>query len=357
MKRFTVPRIKPIPIFWRFQLTGWICFVALYTSTFQPDYYDSWSNFLGIPVNVSLGIAVTYFMRLLYIRLQRRKLALLTLVLAMLGTSAIAAVIWMTSDYWISGALWGFNNPEVQWSAVRFIIATDTAILFGWSLLFFSLKLWLDWNNEKKRSDTAIQLAREAQLQLLRYQLNPHFLFNSLNSIRTLVDENSEVAKQIITELAEFFRYSLLNRDVLFAPLRDEFKAMRHYFAIQRIRYEDRLIIQVDITPEAEDFPVLSFMVQPFVENAIKYGMRTSEMPLRIVAKAEVVDRTLRLEVSNTGAWVEPSGPSPYSTGTGLNNIRKALENAYPGAHRLEIGPEDGWVKARIEIDDLREKR
>ena len=355
MKQLHTSKITPIPIFWRFQLAGWICFVAIYTSTFQPEYYESWSNFAVVPLNMTLGITVTSIMRLLYIRLQRRKVNLVILTLSMLGTSLVGAAVWMTSDYWISGAIWGFQNPEVQWSAVRFIISTDTAILFGWSLLFFALKLWLDWNGEKRRSETAIQLAREAQLQLLRYQLNPHFLFNSLNSIRTLVDENSEIAKQIITELAEFFRYSLLNRDVLFAPLRDEFKAMQHYFAIQRIRYEDRLKIQVEITPEAEAFPVLSFMIQPFVENAIKYGMRTSDMPLSVVVKAEVIDHTLRLEVANTGKWVEPQRPSQYGTGTGLSNIRKALNNAYADAHRIEIGQVDGWVRARIEIDDQRE--
>lgn len=339
-----------IPLFWRFQIIGWICFDAIYVPIFQPKFFESWDRFLPVPLNMAYGITLTYLMRLIYLRLQRRKVAPTTLAISMFIVSLTAAVCWMMTDYWMTGLIWGHKNPDFNWRAVQFVIATDTAILFAWSLLYFSLKLWMDWNEEKKRSETAIQLARDAQMQLLRYQLNPHFLFNSLNSIRTLVDENTTTAKQIITELAEFFRYSLINRDVLFVPLRDEIEAVRHYFAIQRIRYEDQLQADVSISPEAEEFPVLSFMVHPLIENAVKYGMQTSSMPLRISVEAEVVDSTLRLVITNSGTWVEPDPANKAGTGTGLNNIRKLLENAYPDSHRFEITPLDGFVQVQISI-------
>jgi sensor histidine kinase YesM len=352
------PRIpaRTSTLFWRFQIIGWICFVAVYSLTFQPDFYKSWDHFKPVPVNLALGMAVTLAMRWWYLRLHARKIAQTTLTLVMLGTAIVGAVLWMSSDYSVSVLLWGRHHDFPSWRNILFVIMTDTATLFGWSLLYFALKLWMDWNEEKKRSETAVKLAREAQLQLLRYQLNPHFLFNSLNSIRTLVDENPETAKHTITELAEFFRYSLANRDVLYVPLREEFDAMRHYFAIQRIRYEDRLQVEIDVTPEAEAFPVLSFLVQPLVENAVKYGMQTSAMPLQIRINAQVVDSALKLDIFNSGAWVDSPPAARLGTGTGLDNVRRVLHNAYPDSHRFEVGPADGGVRAELWIYPLSEQ-
>jgi LytS/YehU family sensor histidine kinase len=350
MALFRYLRKFSLPIYWRFQIIGWICFDAVYVPIFQPQYLESWERFRFVFLNMGYGIILTGLMRLVYVRIQRRKTNPAALALAMFFTSLIGAVIWMTTDYLISGLILAFSGKPLDWGAVQFVIATDTTILFGWSLLYFALKLYLDWNAEKKRAEAAIQLSRDAQMQLLRYQLNPHFLFNSLNSIRTLMDEDVTIAKQTITELADFFRYSLVNRDVLFVPLRDEIEAVRLYFAIQRIRYEESLHTDISVSPEAEAFPVLSFMVHPLIENAVKYGMQTSDMPLRISLSAEVAGDTLRLAVTNSGSWVEPNPSSRNGTGTGLGNIRKLLENAYPSAHRFEITPTQGCVHVQVTI-------
>lgn len=341
-------------LFWRFQIIGWLCFDAVYVLVFSPKFLESWRNFFPIPLNTAYGILLTCLMRVIYMRLLRRKAAPTTLAVSIFLVSFLAAIAWETIDWFMTGWLWGHSsglNPQ----RLIFVTVTDTAIMFAWSLLYFSLKLWMDWNEEKKRSAVAVKLAREAQMQLLRYQLNPHFLFNSLNSIRTLVDENPSLAKQTITELAEFFRYSLIKRDVLFVPLRDEIDAVRHYFGIQRTRYEDQLETEIRISPAAESFPVLSFMVHPIIENAVKYGMQTSPMPLRISVTADVSGETLQLTVVNSGSWIEPVVDNPDGTGTGLHNVRKLLENAYPHSHTFEIVPRDESVSVVIRITRVTE--
>ena len=152
--------------------------------------------------------------------------------------------------------------------------------LISWSVLYFGIKFFLEWDLQKDKAEKAIALAQSAQLQMLRYQLNPHFLFNSLNSVRALIAENKDTAKHMITELSEFLRYSLLSRNYSDVPLQDELDALKHYLAIQKKRYEDKLEVSFHIEPEVKEFPILCFLLHPLVENAVKYGMQTSPLPL-----------------------------------------------------------------------------
>jgi LytS/YehU family sensor histidine kinase len=236
--------------------------------------------------------------------------------------------------------------------AIRWI-SIIVPIFFGWSVLYFGMKYWFDWETEKKRALKAKSLAQHAQLQMLRYQVNPHFLFNALNSVRALIDEDKKNAKGMITELSEFLRYSLITRDHTEVTLKDELEAIRHYLSIEKKRYEDKLDVSFDIEPSAEDYPILSFLIHPFIENAIKYGMKTSPMPLRIRVNVSTKDGQLRIEVSNTGHWLQPATEPETKiegTGTGLENVRARLENAYPNKYHLETKELDGWVKAILEI-------
>ena len=188
---------------------------------------------------------------------------------------------------------------------------------------------------------------------MLRYQLNPHFLFNSLNSIRALVEADKETAKVIITELSEFLRYSLISRNYSNVPLKDEIEAIKHYFAIQKIRYEERLEVNFDIQNEAEEYPVLSFLIYPVIENAVKYGMETSSMPLKIDLGAKIFNSTLIINVRNSGKWLDKKqtpDENKTGTGTGIENVKQRLENAFPGNYRFETIKEENSVNVIIEI-------
>jgi LytS/YehU family sensor histidine kinase len=174
------------------------------------------------------------------------------------------------------------------------------------------------------------------------------------------VEADKETAKQIITELSEFLRYSLISMNLHDVPLKDEIEAIKHYFAIQQIRYEEKLQVNYNIQQEAEEFPVLSFLVYPVIENAVKYGMQTSPMPLRIDMKARVENNKLIISVSNTGRWVESPEMANHDetgTGTGLENVKQRLENAFPGSHSFEIIKGDSIVTVRIEITRKREEQ
>ncbi len=226
-------------------------------------------------------------------------------------------------------------------------------LLIGWSAGYFGIKFWQEWTVQKENAEKAGALAETARLQMLRYRINPHFLFNALNSIRALISENKAAAKTMITELSEYLRYSLVSKKYESVPFKDEAESVRHYLTIQKMRYEDKLEVSMDIDPEAEEYPVASFLLHPLVENAIKYGLSTSPLPLRIRVKAGVERGRLTVEVVNSGSWVEPSaGERDQVIVKGLDNVRRRLVDAYPGKHHLEVFKEEGSVRVRLAIGE-----
>ena len=300
------------------------------------------------------GFLITLLMRYVYRGIHYQKRSILTLSLIVIGCSITGANIRLWADSLI---LRHFLPPEsfVPITVIVYLrrIWSHLFIFLPWSTLYFVIKFWLEWRLQQERTEKANALAQSAQLQMLRYQLNPHFLFNSLNSIRALIDENKKDAKAMITELSEFLRHTLISKNYADVPLHNEIEAIRHYFAIEKKRYEDKIDVGIDIDPLAEDYPVLSFLIHPLVENAIKYGMKTSPIPLKIRIHAQVNDNILKIKVSNTGKWLKPATEKEQmlmGTGTGLENVRQRLENAFPERYQFKTSEKDGWVHIQIEI-------
>jgi hypothetical protein len=206
---------------------------------------------------------------------------------------------------------------------------------------------------QKEKAAHATALAQQAQLQMLRYQLNPHFLFNALNSIRAMILEDGMRARQMVTELAEFLRYSLDGREQE-STIDDELQAIDNYLAIQRIRFEERLDVAVTVDPEARRAVVPCFLIHPLVENAVKHGMQSSAMPLRVEIEVRRLADGLSVRVSNTGRLggaAPAEGTRSEGTGTGMKNIAQRLKLAFPGRHSFGIEERDGWVHARMRLE------
>jgi len=342
--------------FWILHISGWLVFAAAMVIY---AYSGKWTDiprlapFL-LPYLVAFLICLP--LRFFYRRTRFYEWPLKYSLLTSIAGSFVAANIWLGIDLIIS--LFIHQPPYVR-TPVAFrqiyllYILRRVIPLLGWTLLYLAIKIRREWKQQEKRTEKANLLAQTAQLQMLRYQLNPHFLFNAMNSIRALIDEDETKARELITELAEFLRYSLDSKDYSNVPLKHEIEAIKHYFAIQKKRYEDKLDIIYDIDPQAGEFPVLSFLIHPLVENAVKYGMCTSPMPLVVHLKAKIRNGTLMIEVTNTGRWVEPGdqeGHTKASTGTGFDNVRRRLENAFPSRHRLEVVAKEGRVHIQLEI-------
>lgn len=223
--------------------------------------------------------------------------------------------------------------------------------LVAWSALFFSFVYRERADVEAERALRATALATEAQLAMLRYQVNPHFLFNSLNSLRSLISEDPSAARDMVTRLSELFRYSLRTTRDGDLTVADEIEAIRNYLDIHTIRFEDQLLASVVVDDAAAATRLPSFLIHPLVENAVKYGLETSGRPLRIEVSATRDGTQLKVAVANTGLWLVDGAKNGRGTGTGLSNLRERLRHLYPDRHALDISHDDGWVRARLTID------
>jgi hypothetical protein len=340
--------------FWHYQIAGWLIFwiADLTLMGLRPM---ATREVAVEALEAPLAFALSLLLRQIYKRVNYRSF----LILALLGYIAFWSLVFTVIWYAGISALWyltlgpSYALPMLDYRAAIRWINYLVPIWLGWSSLYFGIKYWRDWEEEKDRARKAVALVQRARLQMLRYQLNPHFLFNALNSVRALIQDDKKHAKEMITELSEFLRYSLLHRDHQDVPLQEELDAVRHYLSIEKKRYEDKLQVKFAIEPDAEQYPILSFLIHPLVENAIKYGMKTSTMPLRIGIETSVRDGNLRIAVTNSGSWLsapESGTGQAEGTGTGLTNVRARLENAYPGRHRFTVEQNDGCVAVRIEL-------
>ena len=287
--------------------------------------------------------AVSYGVYALMDRLRSRSTAA---QVVMAAASTIAFVLCLSA--YGKAAIWlgGFGQDK-DWATV----IKETAIS-GWAsfALYSAAVLALIKSNEARRRDrraSALEFAmREAQLRALRYQVDPHFLFNALNSVSAMVlDRQNDVAETMLLRLAAFFRRTLALDPTDDVPLAEEIDLQTQYLAIEQVRFEDRLRVDVDLPDELRFAMVPGFILQPLVENAIKHGAPGGpDRSLAVRIGARAVDDQLVVEVENRGGTGLPSG-SP-STGTGLRNVRERLELRF-GRHQsfsAEAIGADGFI-------------
>jgi LytS/YehU family sensor histidine kinase len=294
-----------------------------------------------------VGFVLTCFLWQFYRRIVYR-FSPGNIVLIVLISSVIFGCLWTAMEsayYWLINPDYSFSQtlPRLPRVALDYSVT-----VMAWSAIYFGVKYWQEWQQERENALQAKILAEKAQLEMLRYQLNPHFLFNALNSIRASVDEDKTRAKQMITQLSEFLRHSLLSGEKKEIPLREELEAVRNYLAIEKIRFEEKLDVEFDVEEKAEDFLVPYFLLNPLVENAVKHGLQTSPKPLKIKISAQIKENKLFLEVANSGKLPEIFDSN--GTKIGLKNVRERLEKLFPQKSSFELSQNDGFVRARIEI-------
>jgi LytS/YehU family sensor histidine kinase len=299
------------------------------------------------------AIPITLLLRKAYKWLSNKSISNWVFALYVFGFTLVAANIWAIEVYLLD-RLFEDENTIMSPVNLKFYIWEvfgDFLVLLAWSAFYLLIKLWYEWQIQKEKAERAILLAQRSQLQMLRNQINPHFLFNTLSSLRALVRDNQKKAEDMISKISEFLRYSLVSKKDLEVPLIDEIAAVKNYIEIERIRYGENLETKFEIDSLAEDYLVPSFLVHPIVENAVKYGMDTSVMPLKIEVRASVVKRNLKIDITNTGNWIEQLEEGKTNgTGTGIQNVRDRLAQLYPGNHKLNIERLNGMVCVQLEL-------
>ena len=334
--------------FWVLQSTGWTGFFFLRT-------ISGLANSLGamFVIHTLLLTATGYSLTLLMASLYRRLIVMRALwtVAISLATVVIAAAAFSFIETW---SLATFINPEFKPAGMQFFgaIILDFSILAAWSALYYGINYYLLLEEEIDQRVHLESQASTAQLAMLRYQLNPHFLFNTLNSISTLVLlKQTERANAMLSRLSSFLRYTLVNEPTAKVTLVQEVETLKLYLEIEKMRFEDRLRPHFKIDGDTIGARLPSLLLQPVVENAIKYAVTPAENGADIWITARREGRAVRIEVADSGPGRGGAPVDTQSTGVGLANIQDRLAQAYGPAHGFATRTnERGGFSVIIEI-------
>jgi two-component system, LytTR family, sensor kinase len=335
------------PTFWTVQIIGWICFYLWGSISLLPFLSQPGALRANTVFFISLFVASS-LLRPVCRSLMRHAYSWIALEIRAFGWSLLGGIL---AGY-VNERASSLQQP-LSWANWLGSFVRCTFILFVWCSLYFSIKLWQQSVREKEELLRAEAEARDARLTALRYQLNPHFLFNSLNAVSTLVLEgNPPAATLMLAQIGEFLRTILDNEAAPETALSQEIAFAEQYLAIEQIRLGPRLRVDMAISPETLDALVPNMLLQPLIENAVRHGVA----PL-------VEGGTIRIESNHHGTQlqikVQNSGPagSPHSklseppNGIGISNTAERLKTLYASNHRFLLQwPENGGCEVTVEL-------
>lgn len=326
-------------LFWILNIGGWSGYtLTAWLGAFAHEKPESY--FAVIAATAAVGFAVTIPMRYLFRWLWTRPP--LTLAGVMLASCYITALGWrLMHNYlyydWVKSS-W---HPEEFMDYVGGVMGSFY-ILLCWSGLYFGIKYYQQLQDQTEQTLKATAAAHQAQLKMLRYQLNPHFLFNTLNAISTLIlDGANETANKAVSRLSDFLRYTLDNDPMSQVTLGSELDALDLYLEIEKVRFGDRLIIEKMIESPAENALVPSLILQPLIENAIKYAISPSEDGGILRISARVQRGMLVMQISDTGPGLGNGKSNHKSSGVGLKNTRERLQQLYGDNQAFTLAPSE----------------
>jgi sensor histidine kinase YesM len=335
--------------FWILQSAGWAGYFVLRILNGVANAMG-WTYVVHTALLTATGYSITLLMGAIFRRLIRMKLIVTWTVSVALVL--IAAGVFSSIETWSHAT---FLEPGARPGGLRFLgsILLTSAILVAWTALYYSINYYLLLEEQSDRLLRLEHQASSAQLAMLRYQLNPHFLFNTLNSISTLVLlKQTERANAMLSRLSSFLRYTLVNEPMGSVTVAQEVETLKLYLEIEKMRFEERLRPRFDIDPAVSLARLPSLLLQPLVENAIKYAVTPQEEGADIeVSARRFGDRVLiRVKDSGPGAedhWVK----AQESTGVGLANIRDRLAQAYGADQKFDTESNGtGGFSVTIEI-------
>lgn len=334
--------------FWYLQGLGWSGYFILRSlSGFAGGL--GWMWLVHTALLTATGYSLTLLMGALFRRLIKMKV-LWTAIMS-LAAVVLASTVFSVIETWSYAT---FLKPDSRPSGFGFLapILLNFALLAAWTALYYGINYYILLEEQITHRERLESQASSAQLAMLRYQLNPHFLFNTLNSISTLVLlKQTERANAMLARLSSFLRYTLANESSAKVTLAQEVETLKLYLEIEKMRFEDRMRPHFRIEPDTIGARLPSLLLQPLIENAIKYAVTPSESGADIWITATREGDGIRIEVADNGNGEGANVAATQSTGVGLANIRERLAQAYGNAHGFTTKKnEQGGFSVVVEI-------
>lgn len=340
-----------ISTYWRAQILCWLL-ISLVTIIERNLLYHSLNRAIVITFfSTPIMLVLSELLRWIYKRtaLHRGIDLVSTCVIATCAVfagliSTLAVFYILQINHWL---IPGWS--QLERIAIPFV--QNGLVFIGWSLAYF----WISAEIEKKQQSERISNIEaerlKAVLQTLRLQLNPHFLFNALNGVIEEIPENPSIALKMLMNLTKYLRHSLNNIDQTIVDVETEIDAIKTYLDIQKSRFDSRLNCRVSVAPDASVRPIVSFLLQPLVENAIKHGNSDKTMNLNIDIAAS--GSVLVIEINNTGILKLDNSQNDECSHLGLVNLRKRLALYYPDRHHFSlIQAENDQVRASLILEN-----
>lgn len=330
-------------LFWTLQFAGWSGWaMSFYLGVIM--WGKPPANYLWyLPLIATIGMLLSLVLRAIYRYMWDLDLA--RRIIAIVAGSYGAGLVWMAIRGTIFYTAFPDERKAPELESLHFLSYFDGAVsafwvMLVWSALYFGIKNYMLAQDEKERVLKALSMAHEAQLKMLRYQLNPHFLFNTLNAISTLIlDRDNALANVMVTRLSRFLRYTLDNDPMQKVTVTEEIEALKLYLDIEKVRFDERLSLHFDVHADASNALMPSLLLQPLVENAIKYAIAQAINGGSISIGAHAHGDRLTLVVADDGPGIDLKAGIPRNGGgVGLSNCRERLVELYGKRQSFELG-------------------
>jgi len=335
-----------VPSFWRLQLLGWLGFYLVLILAVLP--YRKLEEVRNQTIGCATLFLASALLRPVCRSLLRRSLPWMAMELHALAWSVtVGTVAAFVTEIAITRAV------RLVWTDFLENVVQLSVMLFLWCTLYFSIKLWQQSVRERERLLRAESEARDAHLSALRYQLHPHFLFNSLNAVSTLVLRgDAPGATRMLSQIGSLLRASLDGPVASEIPFSQELDFTQKYLAIEQTRLGDRLHVEFEIAPDSLDACVPSMLLQPLLENAVRHGVGRLRQGGEIAIRAAVENRRLRITVSNSGPVRGTHADNGQNRrGIGLANTTERLQRLYGSDCEFTLGwPDAGGCEITIRL-------
>ena len=353
-------RIRRHLAFWTF---WWLAQGVLYSVVAKPDKFPYplilldtiIESFAYLTAHIFLAYALMYFVVPRYLLKQKYLLTIIWVVVCFLITAFLSTLLSATIIPKIEKWILNVNNTWLRERARNYIFLSLMAGLRGAITIggiAASIKLMKHWYVKEQRN---LQLQKEnveAQLQLLKAQVHPHFLFNTLNNIYSYTQNTAPVASQLVMGLSDMLRFMLYECNQPLVPLSKELKMIQDYISLEQIRYDDRLDVHVDLPANTAGLGIAPLLLLPLVENCFKHGTSHIIDQPWLSLQVTLEQGSMHVKLMN-GKTNEKSKSS--HTGIGILNVRKRLALLYPGKHELAITDEEDVfiVNLRLQLEEM----
>lgn len=309
-------------IYWTCQFIGWTLYAAINLFFFKLSYNTNLKDILLFLIWLPLGITITHVFRLIVLKYNILKVSLFFQIPLIIVSSLLMSILFFIINITIVNLFSNASEP-IDLIAATSKILSLVLIFIIWSVIYFGFHFF---DNYKKTEIQNLRLeanSKEVELNKLKSQLNPHFMFNSMNSIRALVDEDPKKAKVAITQLSNILRNTLMMHKNRYISLEEELVLVKDYLELEHIRFEERLHFNFEIDPNTLSLNIPPMMIQTLVENGIKHGISKYPEGGNISIITQKTSTDFKIEIINTGQLLENNKPD---SGFGIANTTDRLE-------------------------------